>query len=349
MVGLAKAPASSPASESLKAFGFADPTVSARTEGGPAAESFGALALAAPAALKTAAVETTVITPSPVSPIAEVIALPGRIVNAFLQLFGITTAAGVGPSPISPAPIADLVFAVFRRLEEAVGLDSPLSGQPVPPSLTYTGPLDLDTPTVAQFLNAATTEYVLGGVPGGMTPFAVDGWPMTSLHQETGETAKVWVTPQNQIIIAYSGTTGGTNLLFNPLIAISQILTDLQAGFSNTTPKAFDQALDFAKEVQAEAAAQGYAPGDVFVTGHSLGAWEAQYVAQQLNLPGIGFEGPGLSSAPSPETGPVRCSSTRRPMATWPRTCRVTCRGCTRLCRIRTSPPAGFIRTTVRS
>ena len=104
------------------------------------------------------------------------------------------------------------------------------------------------------------------------------------------------MTPQNQIIIAYSGTTGGTNLLFNPLIAISQLLTDLQAGFTNTTPEAFTQALDFAQEVQAEAAVQGYPPGSVFVTGHSLGAWQAQYVAQQLGLSGIGFEGPGLST-----------------------------------------------------
>ena len=119
---------------------------------------------------------------------------------------------------------------------------------------------------------------------------------MKSLHLATGEDATVWVTPQNQIIIAYSGTTGGTNLLFNPLIAISQLLTDFQAGFGNTTPKAFTQALEFAQQVQAEAAVQGYPPDSIFVTGHSLGGWEAQYVAQQIGLSGIGFETPGLST-----------------------------------------------------
>ena len=273
----------------MRSFGRAEPASPLRTDIAPAVTTFAAT-------VSTAAVDTAPITPGAVSPIAEIVALPGRIVNAVLQLVGITTAAGTGPSPFSPAPFADLIFAVFRRLEQAFGLHTPLPVQPVPPSLTYTGPLDIPTPTVAQFLNAATTEYVLGGVPGGMTPFAVDGWPMTSLYLETGEDASVWVTPQNQIIIAYSGTTGGTNLLFNPLIAITQLLTDLEAGFGNTTPAAFTQALDFAQQVQAEAEKQGYAPGSVFVTGHSLGAWQAQYVAQQLGLNGIGFEGPGLST-----------------------------------------------------
>ena len=288
-VDILRTPASSPTSEVERSFGRADPASALRTDIASAARPFAATA-------STAAVDTAPITPGALSPIAEIVALPGRIVNAVLQLVGITTAAGIGPSPISPAPFADLFFAVFRRLEQAFGLDSPLAGQPVPPSLTYTGPLDIPTPTVAQFLDAATTEYVLGGVPGGMRPLTVDGWPMKFLYLATGADASVWVTPQNQIIIAYSGTTGGTNLLFNPLIAISQLLTDLQAGFTNTTPEAFTQALDFAQQVQAEAAVQGYAPGSVFVTGHSLGAWQAQYVAQQLGLSGIGFEGPGLST-----------------------------------------------------
>lgn len=254
-----------------------------------------AASAAAVATLSTAAVEITTPTPRPVSPIAQIAALPGRIVNALLQLVGITTSATTGTSPLSPAPLADLFFAVFRRLEEAAGLHSPVN-QPVPPALVYEGPLDTPTPTVKQFLDAATTEYVLGGTPGGMVPFTVDGWPMRSLYLDTGSDASVWVTPQNQIIIAYSGTTGGTNLLFNPLIAITQIVTDIEAGLGNTTPRAFTQSVDFAEKVKAEAVAQGYSEDDIFVTGHSLGAWQAQYVAQQIGLNGIGFEGPGLNS-----------------------------------------------------
>lgn len=248
----------------------------------------------APAAVAST-LETTAVTPQPVSPLAQFIALPGRIINAVLQLVGITTSATTGQSPISPAPIADLFFAVFRKMEEAFGLHAPVV-QPVPPALVYEGPLDTPTPTVKQFLDAATTEYVLGGTPAGMVPFTVNGWPVKSLHLATGSDASVWVTPENQIIIAYSGTTGGTNLLVNPLIAITQIITDLEAGLGTSTPLAFDQALDFAERVKAEAIAQGYSEDDVFVTGHSLGAWQAQYVAQQIGLNGIGFEGPGLNT-----------------------------------------------------
>ena len=118
--------------------------------------------------------------------------------------------------------------------------DQPTEPQPeIPPTN--------ETPTVAQFLNAAAAEYVLGGVPGGLVPFTVDGFQMTSTNLFSGMSAKVWVTPQRQIIIAYQGTTGGTNLLFNPLIAISQLLADMQVIFTNTTPWAFYDALDFAR------------------------------------------------------------------------------------------------------
>lgn len=270
--------------------------VSATTDRLPAAERRSTLAVTdSPPVAARAALEDADVAPEPVSPIAQLAALPGRIINAFLQLVGITTSAGAGPSPISPAPIADLFFAVFRRIEEALGLHAPVV-QPVPPTMVYDGPVDRPTPTVAQFLNASSAEYVLGGTPAGMVPFTVNGWPLASLHLETGSDASVWVTPQNQIIIAYSGTTGGTNLLFNPLIAITQIITDLEAGLGSTTPLAFTQAVAFAERVKAEAALQGYATDDVFVTGHSLGAWQAQYVAQQIGLAGIGFEGPGLNS-----------------------------------------------------
>jgi hypothetical protein len=244
--------------------------------------------------VSTATVTTTPSAPAAVSPIAAILSLPGRIVNGLLGLLGITTSAGTAPSPINPSPIADLFFAVFRRLEGIVGLDAPLTGQPVPPSETFTGSLTTPTPTVAQFLNAAAAEYVLGGTPGGLTPLTVNGWPMTSTNEFTGESAQAWVTPQNQIIIAYQGTTGGTNLLFNPLIAVAQVVTDAIGILTNTTPAAFPQALQFAQQVQAEAALQSYAPSDIFVTGHSLGGWEAEYVAQNTGMGGIGFESLGL-------------------------------------------------------
>ena len=268
--------------------------IAAHTPATAAVRAAGATVSAA--TVSTAAVSTAASTPARVSPIATILALPARIVDELLGLVGITTAAGTTPTPISPAPLVQLLFAAFRRLENIAGLDSPSAVEPVTISQTFTGSLTTATPTVAQFLDAATAEYVLGGVPGGLTPFTVNGWPLTSTNELTGESAQVWVTPQKQVIIAYQGTTGGTNLLFNPLIAVSQIITDTLGMLTDTTPPAFSDALHFAQQVQAEAAQQGYAPSSIFVTGHSLGGWEAEYVAQKTGLGGIGFESLGLSS-----------------------------------------------------
>jgi hypothetical protein len=244
----------------------------------------------------TAVVTALAPTPGPVAPIAQIVALPARIVNAVLGLIGVTPYAGSAPSPISPAPIVQLLWAAFRRIEEVAGLNAPPAVQPVLNTQTYTGSLTTPTPTVSQFLNAANTEYVLGGEPADLVPFTVNGIPVHYTNILTGTSAQVWVTPQNQIIIAYQGTTGGTNLLFNPLIAITQALADVQAIVTRTTPAAFPDALRFAQRVQAQAAAQGYTSDNIFVTGHSLGGWQAEYVAQHTGLGGIGFESPGLNT-----------------------------------------------------
>ncbi|CAN5828666.1 hypothetical protein BH09ACT7_BH09ACT7_35730 [soil metagenome] len=242
---------------------------------------------------------STTVTPSdpePLSPIAEIAALPGRIVNTVLQVLDLTVTADEPPSPLNFAPIDEALFAAFRRIEGALGLDDTPPVVLVPPTEIYTGPTTTATPTVEQFLNAAAAGYVLGGTPGGMKPFTVDGVQITSTNILSGESAQVWVTPQKQIIIAYQGTTGGTNLLFNPLIAVSQIVTDTQIIFTDTTPQAFHDALAFEQQVEAAAAEQGYSKSDIFVTGHSLGGWEAEYVAQQTGLGGIGFESPGINT-----------------------------------------------------
>lgn len=234
--------------------------------------------------------------PQPLSPIAKIAALPGRIVNTVLQVLDITVSANGPKSPVNFAPIDEALFAAFRGIEDKLGLTKPPAAQQVPPTETYTGPTTGKTPTVSQFLNAATAEYVLGGTPGGLKPFTVDGKQMESTNVFSGESGKAWVTPEGQIIIAYQGTTGGTNLLFNPLIAISQIVTDAQAAFTDTTPQAFTDSLAFEQQVEAAAIEQGYSKSDIFVTGHSLGGWEAEYVAQQAGLGGIGFESPGLTT-----------------------------------------------------
>jgi hypothetical protein len=262
------------------------PTVAARTA---APNAVGAVA-------PSAVVVTTPTPPKPLSPIATVLELPGRVINAVLQFLDFTAGASGPRSPFNIAPINDLLFGAFRELERLAGLHRTPTMQPVLPTMTYTGPTDRPTPTVAQFLNASTAAYGWGTTPGGLVPLTANGFQLTSTNIFSGMSGKAWVTPQGQVIIAYQGTTGGTNLLVNPLITLAQIAADMQVILTGTTPLAFYDALRFARRVQDEAALQGYAADDVFVTGHSLGGWEAQFVAQQTGLAGIGFESPGLNT-----------------------------------------------------
>jgi hypothetical protein len=262
------------------------PTVAARTA---APNAVGAVA-------PSAVVVTTPTPPKPLSPIATVLELPGRVINAVLQFLDFTAGASGPRSPFNIAPINDLLFGAFRELERLAGLHRTPAMQPVLPTMTYTGPTDRPTPTVAQFLNASTAAYGWGTTPGGLVPLTANGFQLTSTNIFSGMSGKAWVTPQGQVIIAYQGTTGGTNLLVNPLITLAQIAADMQVILTGTTPLAFYDALRFARRVQDEAALQGYAADDVFVTGHSLGGWEAQFVAQQTGLAGIGFESPGLNT-----------------------------------------------------
>ncbi|WP_428372295.1 hypothetical protein [Mycolicibacterium sp.] len=239
---------------------------------------------------------TTPSPPKPLSPVAQLLELPARVINAVLQALGFTASAEHPAVPNGLGPINDLIFGAFREWERLLGLHRTPVAVPAVPTMTYDGPTDTPTPTVAQFLNASAAAYVLGGTPGGLVPFTVNGFQLSSTNIFTGMVGRTWVTPEGQVIIAYQGTTGGSHLLFNPLITISQIVADLQVIFTRTTPLAFYDALRFADRVLAEAALQGYTADNVFVTGHSLGGWEAQFVAQQRGLAGIGFEAPGMNT-----------------------------------------------------
>ncbi|MDR3660557.1 MAG: hypothetical protein P4L86_09185 [Mycobacterium sp.] len=263
---------------------------------GPTAPAIRTAALAV-TTNNTPTTTTTPVPPQPLSPIAQIIQLPGRIINTVLQVLDLTVSASGPQSPFNWSPVSEALFAAFRGIEDFLGLSKTPTSVPVVPTLTYTGPTTGNTPTVSQFLDAAAGEYVLGGQPGGLQPFTVNGFQLQTFNPLSGAVGKAWVTPTGQVIIAYQGTTGGTNLLFHPLIAISQIFADMQLIFTNTTPQAFWDSLAFEKQVETAAVAQGYSTNDIFVTGHSLGDWEAQFVAQQTGLGGIGFEGPGLNTS----------------------------------------------------
>ena len=74
-IDILRAPASSPTSDVERSFGRAAPAGALRTDIASAARPFAAT-------VSTAAVDTAPITPGAVSPIAKIVALPGRIVNA---------------------------------------------------------------------------------------------------------------------------------------------------------------------------------------------------------------------------------------------------------------------------
>lgn len=152
------------------------------------------------------------------------------------------------------------------------------------------------SPTVSEFVNASNASYALGVTPEGLTPFAVDGKQLSINDQASGMAAKVWKTEDNQLIIAYNGTTGGDTLLLNPFQLVGELLADLLLLGGSTAP-ADQDSVDFAQYVVQQAKEQGIASQDVFVTGHSLGGQEAEYVAQQTGLGGLGDEPNGLPAS----------------------------------------------------
>lgn len=170
---------------------------------------------------------------------------------------------------------------------------------------TITAPTNQDinhTPTASEFLNAANTEYAITGTPDGMKPFLVNGKQLAIQDVASGMAAKVWVTSENQIVIAYQGTTGGDNLLLNPLMTVSQIASDVQV-WNQSVSQGQKTALKFAQYAVHQAEAQGYTTNNIFVTGHSLGGIEASYVAQQTGLGGVAFESTGIPSSSTAHNG----------------------------------------------
>ncbi len=158
------------------------------------------------------------------------------------------------------------------------------------------------TPTVSEFLNAANAEYLIDTVPTGMHAFTDGGVPVTFVDNANGVVASVFVTAQGQLIIAFQGTTGGLNFFVDPIAAASQLITDigifLDDAAGGVTPAAYRVALTFANTVVGIARAQGFSTDNIFVTGHSLGGIEAEFVAQQTGLGGVGFEPTGLATQP---------------------------------------------------
>jgi hypothetical protein len=150
------------------------------------------------------------------------------------------------------------------------------------------------SPTVTELFDAAWENYSQSGVAADLTPFLVGGKQLQITDTTAGVVADVWLTPAKQVVIAYEGTLGNTPAGPNPAFLISQILDDA-AIFSSPAPVIGETvALAFEKKVAADAAKARISASNIFVTGHSLGATLASYVAESTGDGGIGFESIGI-------------------------------------------------------
>jgi hypothetical protein len=157
------------------------------------------------------------------------------------------------------------------------------------------------SPSVSDLLNAANWEYIQTGTPSAnLTPFMVNGQQLTTTNAADGFSAAVWEdTATHQLVVGFEGTqfsnvaAGGSagNFASNQLKADFSLL-------AGQIPQALVDAYNFITQtVEPDAAQQGYSASSIFLTGHSLGADEAEYVAERTGLGGMGFEGSGISAS----------------------------------------------------
>ncbi|WP_053078390.1 hypothetical protein [Methylobacterium tarhaniae] len=133
-------------------------------------------------------------------------------------------------------------------------------------------------------------------LPAGLQTFDyAPGQFDSGLDGETGFHAAAFVTGGDAptVVIGFEGTDA-SGLLQRPDFLAAQIEADL-ALFFGDRPEALTQAVGFAETVVAAARQRGIPQDRVVVTGHSLGAAEAAYVATQLGLGGVTFAAPGLN------------------------------------------------------
>jgi hypothetical protein len=102
----------------------------------------------------------------------------------------------------------------------------------------------------------------------------------SSTNDSDGFSARAYIDPLGNIIIAYEGSD------LNPLDLTGYGLGSKAADFAlaqGERPQALQDAIDFASEAKVAAGALGYGADPIYVTGHSLGGTEAEAAAIALN------------------------------------------------------------------
>ena len=162
------------------------------------------------------------------------------------------------------------------------------------------------SPTLSQYINLSNYAYTSGLTPPnpklmsklGLTPLVANGQTVSSLDSLSGFYGEAFVTsgPSPDVIIAFQGTNPSPpNIVFGA----AQAADDAKI-YLGQTAYSYPDALSFTQQALAEAASQGIGSRNVFLTGHSLGAAEAEYVASQTGLVGATFGTPGIVAAGAP-------------------------------------------------
>ena len=153
----------------------------------------------------------------------------------------------------------------------------------------------MPSPTTEEYLHASQSIYYPDhpemAAQAGLRLFTGrSGEPMTVSRK--GTLGAAYLDRDNNVVIAYQGTNSSRPFSASTreeVRADGQILNGMR-------PPELREALGFADKVIREAGRQGIGISRIFVTGHSLGGAEAEYVAQQARLAGESFGAPGLPS-----------------------------------------------------
>ncbi|MBE7159533.1 MAG: hypothetical protein INR62_14060 [Rhodospirillales bacterium] len=159
-------------------------------------------------------------------------------------------------------------------------------------------------PSLTQFINLSKYAYTSGKTPFshalekelGYEPLKVDGHLVKRYSEADGFYGQAFISTgagPKQVIVAFEGTN-----IHNPPskeFQQAQIAADVDI-FDGVAAQSFADALTFTRRAIRAAAKAGVSRSETFVTGHSLGAAQAEFASSYTGLGGTTFGTPGLST-----------------------------------------------------
>lgn len=154
----------------------------------------------------------------------------------------------------------------------------------------------LAPPTTLEFWNASEAVYTDDGegiksdsgppASTGLT-LLLDSGQINSQWISDGFFAQAFLDSSGNIVVSFEGSA-----IDFSLYSIGSLAAD-EAIASGQTPQAFRDAYAFTADVQQYALQHGLGANPIYLTGHSLGGAEAEYVASLDDMSGVTFGAPG--------------------------------------------------------